>query len=228
MRINARTLEELTPAEAAYLQIPLYGQAIYGQAVYMSRAEAQRRLDEALRRQEQSRTMSNENLISATMTAEQKTTAIGKLQESRAAIPVLANMRPEDKVGFQIVGNARAGMDETVLRLMEAYPKFMPGWTTLQEVKDDQKYRFDLLEILAEHTTYGDALRDTITMASHDNYGVYRAFYDNVKSAAKRGVADADAILPELAVYFERISLGMARAAAARAAAAAANTQPGA
>lgn len=52
MHINAHTIGELTPDEAAFLGIPLYGQVRYGQAIYMSRAEAEQRLATALLQQQ--------------------------------------------------------------------------------------------------------------------------------------------------------------------------------
>ena len=160
--------------------------------------------------------ISKDNLISAVITAAAKAAAIQKIKDSRDQIPVLGSMENSDKGGFQVIGTARAGMDQTFIRHMQDHPELMPGFINPTEVVNDKEYRCDLIEIRAVVKDYLDALDDTISMASHDSYMAYRAIYDSVKAAAARGVPAADVLLPEEAAFFENISLGMAKAKAAK------------
>lgn len=53
MYIKAKTISELTPDEAAFLGIPIFGHPVrYGQAIFMSKAEAEQRLANQLRKQQ--------------------------------------------------------------------------------------------------------------------------------------------------------------------------------
>lgn len=217
MRINAHTLEELTPAEAAYLRIPLYGQAIYGQAVYMSRAEAQRRLDEALRRQRGTIPMSNDNRISTTLAAEAKASILHKYDEIRALM-TLVRLEPEDK-GISVIGTARAGMHDVFGRHIANHPEFLPGWATVEEINKDLNYNKDLADILAIHNELGSDMGDTMALTSHEDLMVYLAYYSNVKDGVLRKVTAAATILPDLEPFFPTGPKAAAKAAAKKAAA---------
>jgi hypothetical protein len=65
MRIKARTLDELTLADAAYLGIPLYGHATYGQTIYMSWADAESREKDRRRKRKDAASSGNSGDSSA-------------------------------------------------------------------------------------------------------------------------------------------------------------------
>ena len=163
----------------------------------------------------QSNAMSKDNMISGTISAEDKAAAIQKIKDSRDKIPDLGSPGKGEKI-TNVNGNARAGMDQTFVTHMQNHPELVPGYVSMTEVVNDKAYRFDLMDIQAQVLEFNDALEDTIAMASHDSYVAYLAFYTSVKAAAARGVAGADVILADLEPYFKNIGLGQAKANAAK------------
>jgi hypothetical protein len=152
--------------------------------------------------QPENHTMSDDNRISQSIAAADKTAVQQKIEEIWALLPFLVNIPAEDKNKFMVIGTARAGMDEAFQAHMTAHPELVPGFVNLAEVTKDKTLRTDLGDLLRRPKQLVEAIQDTMTLANSDTIVAYLAFYSNVKSAAKRNVPGADAILTDLARFF--------------------------
>lgn len=78
----------------------------------------------------------------------------------------------------------------------------MPSFLDMVEMAKDRKLVADLLPCFRELAPLCEGLEETIMLANSDNMVGDRAFYQNVRQAAKRGVVGTNTIYDDLKTRF--------------------------
>jgi hypothetical protein len=154
--------------------------------------------------QKPTNTMANDNLISAEITDEVKTQIRTKLQEIRDLLPFLINLTADERRRIPNISTERGAMDETFATQMANHPDLVPSYVDMDELGRDRRLRSDLLELFSDAGTLCEGLQDTAHTAGNDIFLGYLSYYNNVKQAAKRGVAGADTLKADLSRFFPR------------------------
>jgi len=148
--------------------------------------------------------MANDNRVSATITDDVKAQILTKFQEIADLLPFLSNLGANEKRGITTIGTEREAMDATFSAEMAAHPDLVPSYVDKEELARDRELRADLLELVQRAEEIRDALEDTAHEAGSDVLMAYLSFYNNVKQAAKRGVAGANTLFENLSRFFPK------------------------
>jgi hypothetical protein len=147
--------------------------------------------------------MASDNRISLQITPAQKAAiddAIAALKTAMAGL--LINLTPEEKHSLPRIGDKSLAFDEKCAAYMASRADLVPSFLDLAEVAADRELVSTLLPCLRELSPIVGGLEDTIMLANSDNMVADLAFYQNVKQAAKRGVAGAGTIYDDLKTRF--------------------------
>lgn len=147
--------------------------------------------------------MASDNRISLQITPAQQTAitaAVGALKTAIAGL--LINLTPEEKQSLPRIGDKSLAFDEKCAGYMTAHPELVPSFLNLPEMESDRQVVATLLPILRDLAPIVGGLEDTIMLANSDNMVADLAFYQNVKQAAKRGVAGSGTIYDDLRTRF--------------------------
>lgn len=139
--------------------------------------------------------MPDDNRISAALTEANKTAILQKITEIRALLPFLVNLTPDERQALPKLGERTLGFDEKCAGYMAANPKLVPGFVDVDELGKDRALRSPLAEVVRELDALTQSVDDTVTLVGHEIYMSELAFYQNVRQAAKRGIAGAQPIL---------------------------------
>jgi hypothetical protein len=149
------------------------------------------------------RPMASDNRISLELTAAQKTAIVDAVMALKAALQgVVINLTADERRSLPKIGDKSVAFDEKCAAYMASRPDLVPSFLDTVEMGKDRKLVADLLPCLRELAPLCEGLEDTITLAQSDNMVGDLAFYLNVQSAAKRGVAGSDTILTDLKTRF--------------------------
>jgi hypothetical protein len=147
--------------------------------------------------------MPDDNRISATLAAADKTTIMGQLAQARTLLPFLLNLTPEERKQMFKLGDKSVGFDEKCKSYMAANTSLVPGFVSTAEQEKDRVLRLQLLDIYHEVAAFAEALDDTITVLGTEILMADLSFYQSVRQAAKRGTpVGVDAIYQDLQQRF--------------------------
>ena len=147
--------------------------------------------------------MASDNRISLQITPAQKTAIDDAIAALKAALNgLLINLTPEEKQSLPRIGDKSLAFDEKCAGYMASRADLVPSFLDLAEVALDRELVATLLPCLRELSPLVGGLEDTIMLANSDNMVADLAFYQNVKQAAKRGVAGAGTIYDDLKTRF--------------------------
>ncbi len=148
--------------------------------------------------------MTNDNKISASITAQDMTDIMAAFATLKAKLPFLINLSMEDKRRMPNIGSERGGMVDTFSAEMALHPDLIPTFVDMPELAMDRALLTQLGTIRACADELCEGINDTHQAVGSDMYMAYLSFYSNVKQAAKRSVVGADAIYQTLRPYFQR------------------------
>lgn len=146
--------------------------------------------------------MPNDNRISAVMTEVTKDLILTKLGEIRALMPFLLNLTPEERQELPKLGDKTMAFDHKCKTGMEQNPMLVPGYVVPAEVQKDRDLREPVVEVEAAMKALCDSVSDTGLLLGTEILMADLSFYQNVRQAAKRGVAGAQALYDELRERF--------------------------
>jgi len=152
----------------------------------------------------QSHIMTNDNKISAAISAQDKTDILAAFALIRTKLPFLINLTPEGRRSTPAIATERGGMNSTFPMEMTAHADLVPTYVNMTEVTKDSVLWDDLDEIEAAANGVCAAISDTKQAVGNDLLLAYLSFYSNVGQAAKRGVAGIQAVYDNLRRYFRR------------------------
>ena len=149
------------------------------------------------------RPMASDNRISLALTAAQKTAITDAINALKAAFNgLLINLTPEEKQSLPRIGDNSLAFDQKCAAYMAGRPDLVPSFLEIDEMGKDRQLVADLLPYFRDLAPLVEGLEETIMLANSDNMVGDLAFYQNVKQAAKRGVAGADTIYNDLKTRF--------------------------
>ena len=150
------------------------------------------------------KTMSNDNKISASISAQDMTDIMAAFATIKAKLPFLINLTMEEKRRMPTISTERGGMIDTFDSEMSLHPDLIPTFVDMPELAIDGALfaQLDTLKSCARELCEG--IEDTHQAVGSDIYNAYLSFYNNVKQAAKRAVVGADAIYQNLRRFFQR------------------------
>ncbi len=142
------------------------------------------------------------NQISATLSPADKDAVLAALQTIKTKLPFLVGL-PEDARGeLARLGTRTVGFDQDCAAAMASKPELIPSFVNQAELGKDRALWSPLGEILGQIEQLFGSVRDTFDVLGAEIYDADRAFYNNVREAAKRGVPGAQAIYDTLKVRF--------------------------
>jgi hypothetical protein len=146
--------------------------------------------------------MSDDNRISASITAADIAAILTKIQEIRGLLPFMISLSDEGRKTIPKLGDKTMGFHEKAQGYMVTNPDFIPGFTDMAEVNKDAALRAQLMQVYPELKTLFDAFEDTLMVVGSELYMADLAYYQSVKQASKRNRAGAQVIYNDLAARF--------------------------
>lgn len=163
-----------------------------------------------------SHTMSNDNKVSASLTAQNVQDIIGHFNAIRALLPFGVHFTPEERRSTPTIGTERTGMNSVFPGQMAAHPDLVPTYVDMPEVQKDSALWDQLAEIEVAANEVAEIISDTKRAVGSDLLLAYSSFYNNVTQAAKRGVAGIQTVYDNLRRFFRRSGGGGTDPAAAK------------
>lgn len=147
-------------------------------------------------------TMSDDNRISASITAQDVTDINAAIQTIRTKLPFLIGISNQERREMAKLGDKSMGFDEKCAAYMVSNPEFLPGFVVPAEVNKDRELRDLMLEFFPNLQTLCESVDDTLMVVNSELMMADLSFYQNVRQAAKRGRPGADTIYNDLRVRF--------------------------
>jgi hypothetical protein len=152
--------------------------------------------------QNQTPPMTNDNRISATLSAQDLTditTAVGLI---RAKLPFGVSLTKDERVRMDKAHEKDADFDAKCTAYMATNPEFLPAYLTLAEIVKDRALVPVLLQVLALLQSLVDLVADTLRTVKSEIKRANYAYYHSVEDAAKRGHPGAKPIYDDLKQRF--------------------------
>jgi hypothetical protein len=146
--------------------------------------------------------MSAQNLVSATLSDEDKAAVLAAIAMIKAKLPFLVGLDDAARREMPRLGDGTLAYDQDCAAGMAAMPELIPSFVDQAELAKDRALWGPLGEILGQLTPLAKALQDTFDVVGSEIYDADRAFHANVREAAKRGVAGALAIYEKIKLRF--------------------------
>jgi hypothetical protein len=148
--------------------------------------------------------MSNDNKISASISAQDMTDIMAAFATIKTKLPFLINLTQAEKRRMPNIGTERGGMVETFTSEMGLHPDLIPTFVEMDELAKDKALLIQLETLRSCANELCEGINDTHQAVGSDMYLAYLSFYNNVKQAAKRAVVGADAVYENLRRFFQR------------------------
>ena len=148
--------------------------------------------------------MTNDNKISASISAQDMTDIMAAFATIKAKLPFLINLSPAEKRGMPNISTERGGMVDSFTSEMSLHADLIPTFIDMPELAKDTALLTQLETLRSCANELCEGINDTHQAVGSDMYLAYLSFYNNVKQAAKRAVVGADAIYANLRRFFQR------------------------
>jgi hypothetical protein len=155
--------------------------------------------------------MPKDNLISATISAEDIQAIKDAIAAIRSKLPFLLSLSPQERRELVKMGEKSIGFDEKCTLYMGNHAEFTPGFVDMSEVARDRALRSQILGFSSLLNTLTQSVDDTLMAVNQDIWMANLAYYHSVHEAAKRGRPNAQTVYDDLRTRFP----GSSRAAAA-------------
>lgn len=152
--------------------------------------------------------MPNDNRISATISSEDKTAILTKINEIKTLLPFLINLTKQERIRLPKLGPASLAFDEHCASYMASSPNLIPPFVDPAEVTKDRDLRLALADIWRELRKLAEKVDDTLMQVGSEVWMADLSFYQTVRQAARRNVPSADTIYDDLRVRFPGVSGG--------------------
>lgn len=146
--------------------------------------------------------MSNDNLISATLSEQDAQVIAEAINLIRGKLPFLKSLTPQERLGLTKMGDKSMGFDEKCTLYMSSHNEFVPGFIDADELARDRVLRAQILPVWNMLNALTQNVDDTLMMVNQDIMMANLAFYQNVREAAKRGRPGAQSLFEDLRTRF--------------------------
>ena len=150
--------------------------------------------------------MPNDNRISATVSATDKTSILTKIAEIKALLPFLINLTKDERIQLPKLGAGSLAFDEQCASYMASAPNLVPPFVDAAETTKDRALRLVLADVLREVRKLCEMVDDTLMQVGSEIWLADLSFYQTVRQAARRDVAGADAIYDDLKERFPGVA----------------------
>ena len=150
------------------------------------------------------KTMSQENQISTTISAEVLADITGKLTDVSASLAdvLLFNLTADERRAMRTLGDKTLAFVQKTLEYAENYPALLPNYLDLPEAKKDYALSRDVYTILQQVNTLQRALEDVMMVAGSEAYDAALIYYNSIKAASRGNVPGSEAIYNDLQQRF--------------------------
>jgi hypothetical protein len=135
--------------------------------------------------------MSEQNLISATLTAANRDGAIADLASFDAKLPFLLGLTPDERMELQKMGNTRRTFVEQTVGIAVQNPQVFPASFDLAEFQKDMDLYLMLAPIMDAIQLRFEKVNDTMLALGSDLYAAALEAYTYIKAAGKSQGLDA-------------------------------------
>ncbi|MFT3782993.1 MAG: hypothetical protein QM790_13375 [Nibricoccus sp.] len=146
--------------------------------------------------------MTDKNRVSAVITPEILNNVLQAASGVESNLPFLVSLENGEVKELPRVGPRTIEFDQQCETYMKKHPELVPSFVDVDALAKDRVLRSQLLEVSRTFGLLATRIEDTLAVVSHEIYDADLAFYQNVKQAAKRGVADAAEIQAALSERF--------------------------
>lgn len=135
--------------------------------------------------------MTEQNLISASITAANRDAAIADLVSFDAKLPFLLGLTPDERMELQKMGNIRRTFVEQTVGIAGANPQIFPASFDLAEFQKDMALYLMLAPIMDAIQLRFEKMNDTMLALGSDLYAASLEAYGYIKAAGKSQGLDA-------------------------------------
>ena len=147
--------------------------------------------------------MASDNRISIIVTPQKKAAIEAAVLALKTELQdITVSLAEGERESLPRIGDKTLAFDTKCEGYMASRPDLVPNFIDAAERAKDRKLIEDLLPSFRELAPLAQAMEDTLALANSDNYMGDLSFYQNVKQAAKRGVAGAEVIYDDLKSRF--------------------------
>ncbi len=146
--------------------------------------------------------MSEDNKISATLSAANLTAVLAALDTIETLMPFLVALTDEQRRELLSIGDKGMGFNDKIAGYMVSHPAFIPNYVDTAEVTKDRTLNGQVMQVLTRVRTFCSNLEDTHRVLNSDVQLANLGYFNNTAQAAKRGQADADTIYKDLSARF--------------------------
>ncbi len=147
--------------------------------------------------------MALQNLISATLTPEEKTAVIQGIAAIKGGLPMLITLQPQQKKEFVRVGNTYLPFIDMAYDVITDHPEIMSGVFNLQEFKNDYILAKELGPLLHQVEELAESVQDTIFAANSDAMSEALEIYAAVQMN-KDKIPGMDTIAEKMKAFFKK------------------------
>jgi hypothetical protein len=142
------------------------------------------------------------NQISAVLSDTDKAAVLAAIATIKTKMPFIIGLSPDARKELARLGDKTVGFDVNCAEGMANKPELIPSFIDQAELAKDRTLWAPVGEILAQLEALTDSVRDTFDVIGAEVFDADRAFYNNVREAAKRGVPGAQSIYDSLKPRF--------------------------
>ncbi len=135
--------------------------------------------------------MSDQNLVSATLTNTNRDDAIAAIKTVETKLPFLIGLSMTDRVNLQKMGNIRRSFVEQTVPIANQNAQVLPASFNLAELTADMDLYHQLALIMDTLKPVYEKLDDTMMALGSDLYAASLEAYGYIKSAGKSQGLDA-------------------------------------
>ena len=146
--------------------------------------------------------MSNDNRISAVLSAEDASQIIEALATVRSKLPFLLQLSAQERQELSKMGDKSVGFDDKCKIYMESNPEFLPGYLAIEEIKKDRELRSQMMRFFADLISLSESVDDTLMIVSSEVWSADLGYYNTVREAARRGRPGAQSVYADLQQRF--------------------------
>lgn len=135
--------------------------------------------------------MSDQNLVSATLSDTDRDAVLTALATTQTKLPFLVGLSMADRINLNKMGNIRRSFVEQTVPVANQNSQVMPGSFDLAELTADLALYHQLATIMDTFKTLFEKLDDTMLALGSDLYSASLEAYSYIKSAGKSQGLDA-------------------------------------
>jgi hypothetical protein len=146
--------------------------------------------------------MTDDNRISAVLTAQDITDILAAITTIQGKLPFLLSLTAQQRKELPKMGDKSAAFDEKCYTYMTSNPEFLPGFVELDEVNKDRALREQIVQFYPQLSALYETVDDTLMVLGSELWMADLAYYQSTREAARRNRPGAESIYANLRERF--------------------------